>query len=231
MSKLATIFSILTAGGVLLAVISGIMWAIAAIRHRETGAKTLLIIGLVIAAVSFAMFLRSYDRDQRRAEAVQSTSTQEEQPQQESTETPAALPEEPSTTPEPEAETPAEEPEPAAQPVNPLISITLDTHPVMNGPKTERIGTWASITTTKEFLQTVTDEQLHEYLSELDADDYNWFNIFFEDGTGLYCMSGMDGTYIEYGTVDPEEGGAVEYIGPAAESIFLYADGKYSTAE
>ena len=230
MNRLATIFSILTTGGVLLAVVSGAMWAIAAIRHKETGAKTLFLVGLVIAVASFAMFLRSYDRDQHRAEATQSTS-QEEQLQQEETEEPSELPEAPSNTPAPETPTEEPEQEPIAQPVNPLISITLDTHPVMNGPKTERIGTWASITTTKDFLQTVTDEQLHEYLSELDAEDYNWFNIFFDDGTGLYCMSGMDGTYIEYGTVDPEEGGAVEYIESAAKSIYLYADGKYSAQE
>ena len=40
MNRLATIFSIMTTAGVLLAAVSGAAWFIAALRHRETAAKS-----------------------------------------------------------------------------------------------------------------------------------------------------------------------------------------------
>lgn len=101
----------------------------------------------------------------------------------------------------------------------------------MNGFKTERIGTWASITTTKEFLSSVTDEQLFQYLNKVAENKYNWINIFFEDGTGLYCMGSMSGYLLEYGNIDQDEGGAVEYIENVPNCIFTFIDGQYSTDE
>lgn len=63
----------------------------------------------------------------------------------------------------------------------------------MNGFKTERIGTWAYIETTKEFMAGVTDQQLYDFLSELSAEEYNWFNVFSRMepacGPSLRCSS------------------------------------------
>lgn len=95
----------------------------------------------------------------------------------------------------------------------------------MNGFKTEQIGTWAYIETTKAFMAGVTDQQLHDYLTGLSAEDYNWFNVFFEDGTGLWTISPV---FVEYGQADQDEGGSVEYIGDAEDCIFTFADGHYS---
>lgn len=96
----------------------------------------------------------------------------------------------------------------------------------MNGFKTERIGTWAYIETTKSFMAGVTDQQLYDYLTGLSTEGYNWFNVFFEDGTGLWTFSPA---FIEYGKADQDEGGSVEYIGDASDCIFTFIDGQYST--
>lgn len=137
---------------------------------------------------------------------------------------------EPESTPEATTEPPEEsdtpeEPEPADTPEqNPLLQFSIQTRPVMNGFKTERIGTWAYIETTKAAMKEVTDQQLKDYLAGLDTENYNWFNIFFEDGTGLYCMTGMGGIYVEYGPIDKNEGGSVPYEN---SSIYTFEDGTY----
>ena len=97
----------------------------------------------------------------------------------------------------------------------------------MNGTQTERIGTWAFIQTTKETAKAATPEQFQRYMTGLDAEDYNWFNVFFEDGTGLYIASGTAGTWVEYGAIDQEEGGAVQ----SGDSImFYFEDNEYIQA-
>lgn len=209
MNRLATIFSIITTAGVLLAAVSGLVWIIAALRHRETAAKALCIAGIIVAVVGFALFLRSYDSSLHRA-----------RPQE--PETPATQ----TVTPVQPQEA-AQEPEQAANEANPLLALEVQTRPVMNGFKTERIGTWAYIETTKEFMSSVTDQQLYDYLSELSAKSYNWFNVFFEDGTGLWCMSSLGGYYIEYGAVDEDEGGAVIHDSDVAIRYLRYENGAY----
>ncbi len=66
MNRLATIFSIVTTAGALLAAVSGLVWIIAALRHRETAAKALCIAGIIVAVVGFVLFLRSYDSSLHR---------------------------------------------------------------------------------------------------------------------------------------------------------------------
>jgi len=121
---------------------------------------------------------------------------------------------------------PPQKPAQAAETGNPLATLQLQTRPVMNGPKTERIGTWAYIETTKELMAGVTDQQLHDYLTNLPVGDYNWFNVFFEDGTGLWTIFPE---FVEYGLADQDEGGSVEYIGDASDCIYTYIEGHYST--
>lgn len=232
MNRLATIFSIVTTIGILLAAISGAAWLVTALRHRETAAKTLCIAGIIVAVVGFALFLRSYDNSlhQERAQESEQPITQGAAPEQ-----PQEAPQEP--MPGPEDSSPGNPPSvpqeaaQAAEPTNPLSALAVQEHPVMNGFKTERIGTWASITTTKEFFSNATDEQVFQYLNEVAENEYNWINVFFEDGTGLYCIGSMGGYMLDYGNVDQDEGGAVEYIGEPEECIFTFVDGRYSTGE
>ena len=113
------------------------------------------------------------------------------------------------------------------EPENPLAELVVQEHPVMNGFKTERIGTWTSIATTKEFFSSATDEQIFQYLNEVAENNYNWINVFFGDGTGLWCMSSMGGYYIEYGAVDEDEGGAVIHDSDVATRYFHYENGAY----
>lgn len=239
MNRLATIFSIVTTAGVLLATVSGLVWIIAVLRHRETAAKALCIAGIIVAVVGFVLFLRSYDSSLHRARpqepeipAAQTAAQGQPQeapqepmpgPEDSSPGNPSSVPQEPAEAPE----KPVQEPAQAANEANPLFSLVVHTRPVMNGFKTERIGTWAYIDTTKEFMSSVTDQQFYDYLSELSAEGYNWFNVFFEDGTGLWTISPA---LIEYGQADQDEGGAVEYVGDPEDCIFTFADGRYSTS-
>lgn len=232
MNRLATIFSIVTTAGVLLAAVSGLVWIIAALRHRETAAKALCIAGIIIAVVGFILFLRSYDNSlhrEQKPEAPTAQAAASVQPQEAAQEpvpapsgsqkgiTPAG-PQEPAQA--------VQEPAQAANEANPLLALEVQTRPVMNGFKTERIGTWAYIETTKGFMSSVTDQQIYDYLSELSAEGYNWFNVFFEDGTGLWTISPA---LIEYGQADRDEGGSVEYIGEPEDCIFTFSGGQYST--
>lgn len=234
MNRLATIFSIVTTAGVLLAAVSGLVWIIAAIRHRETAAKALCIAGIIVAVVGFILFLRSYDSSLHRAwpqepEIPTTQAAASVQPQEAAQEpVPAPSGSQKGITPaEPqEPAQAAQEPAQAANEANPLLALEVQTRPVMNGFKTERIGTWAYIETTKEFMSSVTDQQLYDYLSELSAGGYNWFNVFFEDGTGLWTISPA---LIEYGQADRDQGGSVEYFGEPEDCIFTFSDGHYST--
>lgn len=235
MNRLATIFSIITTAGVLLAAVSGLVWIIAALRHRETAAKALCIAGIIIAVVGFILFLRSYDSSLHRArpQEPESPATQtaaQVQPQEAAQEpVPAPSGSQKGITPA-EPQKPAQaaqEPAQAANEANPLLAFVVHTRPVMNGFKTERIGTWASITTTKEILSNTTDEQLFQFLNEVAENNYNWINIFFGDGTGLYCMSSTGGYYIEYGAVDEDEGGAMMFESNITTRYFHYDDGTY----
>lgn len=234
MNKLATIFSIVTTVGLLLAAVSGVVWIISALRNRETVAKALCLAGLVVAVVGFVMFLRSYDSSLHRERsqepqlpAVQSeTQGQPQEPAQGPVSEPVKEPEGTTpTAPQEPIETP-QGPTQAGESENPLDALPLQTRPVMNGFKTERIGTWAYIETTKSFMAGVTDQQLYDYLTGLSTEGYNWFNVFFEDGTGLWTFSPA---FIEYGKADQDEGGSVEYIGDASDCIFTFIDGQYST--
>lgn len=152
-------------------------------------------------------------------------------PPKEATPTPQKPTDEPpkEDTPAPQKPQPQRKDESAAQTsVNPMLSLEIQEHPVMNGFQTERIGTWASVTVTKEFMSSVTDEQMYQYLEGLSEKEYNWFNVFFEDGTGLWTISPA---FIDYGEVDPDEGGSVEYVGEPEDCIYTFTDGQYITGK
>ncbi len=230
MNRLATIFSIVTTVGVLLAAVSGLVWIIAALRHRETAAKALCIAGIIVAVVGFVLFLRSYDSSlhQERTQEPEPPTTQSASPEQ--LQEPVSGPEASTQEDIHEQQEPAETPQKPAQAVeaeNPLAALAVQEHPVMNGFKTERIGTWASIATTKEFFSDATDEQVFQYLNEAAENNYNWINVFFGDGTGLWCMSSMGGYYIEYGAMDEGEGGAVIHESDVTTRYFRYENGTY----
>ena len=213
MNRLATIFSIVTTAGALLAAVSGLVWIIAALRHRETAAKALCIAGIIVAVVGFVLFLRSYDSSLHRARPqepeIPATQTAAQVQPQETAQEPVPAPsgsQKGITPAEPqEPAQAAQEPTPAANEANPLLALEVQTCPVMNGFKTE---------------------QIYDYLSEISTEGYNWFNVFFEDGTGLWTISPA---LIEYGQADRDEGGSVEYLGDPEDCIFTFSGGQYST--
>ena len=229
MNRLATTFSFVTTIGILLAAVSGVVWIVAALRHRETVAKTLCIAGIIVAVVGFAMFLKNYDSSlhQEREPQAPTTQTATPEPPQEPAQEPVSAPSDEQKGISQEPTAPPQEPVQAANAVNPLLALEVQTRPVMNGFKTEQIGTWAYIETTKEFLSGATDEQLFQYLNKISENQYNWINVFFEDGTGLYCMPSMGGYYIEYGLADGDEGGAVMPTDDLSVRYFQFKDGVY----
>ncbi|MBQ3405256.1 MAG: hypothetical protein IJG63_07575, partial [Oscillospiraceae bacterium] len=132
-------------------------------------------------------------------EAPLPTEVSIEKPQEE-------LPEPLPVKPEPEIVQPVEEP-PEEREIT-IFDIPVEEHPVMNGTKTTRLGTWASIDMEKMQFEATPDRQLFEYLSKITGDKektYHWFNMFYGDGTGIYAISPDD---YEYGTIDPAQGGA-----------------------
>lgn len=81
---------------------------------------------------------------------------------------------------------------------NILMDAQIRECPVMNGTKTERIGTYAYIITDKELLKkTCSEADYIEFLNKRVKDSgYNWFTIVFEDNTGIQ----YGGSYIYQGT-------------------------------
>ena len=214
MNRTATIFSIITTVGLVAAIVAGVVWGLLAVTHHEHAvAKRLFIIAVIVAAVSFLSVLNAYDPDlsRRHAQAPAGESVS-------AVETPAKAD-------TPAAVAPTVEPQEETEGANPMLRLAVETRPVMNGTGTERIGTWAFVETTKAAMAEITGQQLHTYLTGISAEGYNWFNIFFEDGTGLYAT--MPG-FVEYGAVDKETGGTVEPAGDAGENVFLFTDERYS---
>lgn len=214
MNRAATLFSIITTIGLVSAIVAAVCWGLlAATHHEHTGARRALIIAAVVAVVGFLAFLKAYDhtlsRRQAKAPAEEPVPAMEAAAQ---ADTPA----------EPLAAAVAQE---AAAKGNPFLVLTVETRPVMNGPGTERIGTWAFVEITKADAENVTGQQLHDLLESVAAEKYNWFNVFFEDGTGLYAIMP---SFVEYGLVDKENGGTVEPTGDAVENVYLFTDGRYS---
>lgn len=77
---------------------------------------------------------------------------------------------------------------------------TPSERPVMNGTKTERIGTYLDAVCNNEFL---TDEELIQFYKDYVKDtDYNWVQLRFSDGTGLYFSD----CFFTYCTLDVENG-------------------------
>lgn len=95
---------------------------------------------------------------------------------------------------------------------NALLIAPVREAPVMNGFKTERIGTRAYVKVSKDDLKTITNEQYTTFVDTVVKDSgYNWFTIFCDDGTGI-CFAGSIGFFAEYGILD-EEGSITEVIG------------------
>lgn len=95
---------------------------------------------------------------------------------------------------------------------NVLMVATIREAKVLNGFKTESIGTRAYIEIAKDELKNVTNEQYAEFVDNAVTDSgYNWFTIFCDDGTGI-TFAGSMGFIAEYGVLDPE-GSIAECLG------------------
>lgn len=214
MNRAATIFSIITTAGLVAAIVSGVGWGLlAATHHEHTGARRVFILTAAVTVICFLAFLKAYDPalSQRHAQAPAGE--------------PVSAVETSARADTQAAEAPDMEPQEETEGANPMLCLAVETRPVMNGTGAERIGTWAFVETTKAAMAEITDQQLHTYLTDISAEGYNWFNIFFEDGTGLYAT--MPG-FVEYGAVDKETGGTVEPTDDAGENVFLFTGERYS---
>lgn len=106
---------------------------------------------------------------------------------------------------------------------NLLMNTNISERPVMNGFKTERIGTYGLVMMDKDFLKAYGEEKFVEYVNTVVAGkDYNWFTIDFGDGTGL-VFTGCNTLVITYAELD-EENAIAETIGTA----ILNEDGGYT---
>lgn len=80
MNRTAIIFSIITIVGIHLAIVSGAAWIVTARHQRNISAKRPCIGGLIVTAVAFALFLRSYDSSLHQESPE--PQTQEDSPKQ-----------------------------------------------------------------------------------------------------------------------------------------------------
>lgn len=79
-------------------------------------------------------------------------------------------------------------------------------YPVLNGPKTEQIGTRGSIV----LLGELDDDTLTQICEDVDGLDYNWFTVDCGDGTGLH-FPGCEAIGGAYGNLD-EDGSVSDAI-------------------
>lgn len=252
---MSMLFFIIAFLGLIVAAVSGVAWIVGKLRHREPKARRVCIVAALVTVVSFVAFVATVEPVEKVEEPPATGSTEPAQSdaqtatepptETEPTVTTPAPEDTPQTTTEPPEETapatstspevtepptastqPPEvtEPPAASEPV--AVNLPLQERPVMNGTGTERIGTWARIITTKEYLATIPGRALYEHLEALAGNDYNWVNVTFGDGTGLYCY--MDGYLIEYGCVDEKEGGAVE-PGDGVDVRYFHFDSETGT--
>ena len=103
---------------------------------------------------------------------------------------------------------------PTAEPVinNPFLAAEVHEKDVMNGIKTDKIGTWAYIEIDKATAKASSQEDYSEFAkSKVSGSGYNWFSIIFEDGTGI-TFTGCYTYLSTYGTQD-DEGCIVDAMG------------------
>lgn len=84
-----------------------------------------------------------------------------------------------------------------------LYSAQISECPVMNGTKTERIGSYARIVMSKDNMKSLTPEQMFKFASDVIRPlqgEYNWFTIKMNDDTGM-IFYGCGFTF-DYGIVD-----------------------------
>ncbi len=238
---MAIFFSTVLFFGLIVTVAAGIVMVVQKVRHRGTRAGRVCIAAAVVSVVCFVGFGVTHEPSEKPQDPPPASSTETSSPEpaqsdaQQTTEPPPATtptvntpePEEPaqSTAAPTETPTPTEEAEPPVA-SELVVNLPLQERPVMNGAGTERIGTWARIITTKEYLETIPDRALYEHLEAMAGNNYNWVNVTFGDGTGLYCY--MDGYLIEYGCVDEKEGGAVE-PGDGVDVRYFHFDSETGT--
>lgn len=87
-----------------------------------------------------------------------------------------------------------------------LYNAQISECPVMNGTKTERIGSYGRIIMSKDDMKSLTSEQVFSFAQDVICSfsgEYNWFTIKMNDGTGMvfsacglsfdYGVLGLDG--------------------------------------
>ncbi len=87
---------------------------------------------------------------------------------------------------------------------NPFLAAETQEADVMNGAKTAKIGTWAYIEMKKASAKAASPEEYVEFARQrVSGQDYNWFSVLFEDGTGIQ-FTGCHTYLATYGQLDGE---------------------------
>lgn len=87
---------------------------------------------------------------------------------------------------------------------NPLINLQIQTANVLNGAKDTIIGERAFSSMDKQDIDKITLDQYSEFVETKVKDSgYNWYSIFFEDGTGIQ-WNGSDPGNATYGKIDSD---------------------------
>lgn len=109
---------------------------------------------------------------------------------------------------------------------NDLMDYDLIVKDVLNGSGDTVIGQYAYISITEKQLETMTADNLREFVENRVIDSgYNWVSIIATNGKGI-CFSGSLPDYGTYGTID-EEGVITENLG----DWVLGSDGNYTFKE
>lgn len=88
--------------------------------------------------------------------------------------------------------------------LNYLKQLKTRENPVMNGVKTERIGTYGFVKAQKDLMKEVSESEYIDFCNERVSDSgYNWFTIDFGDGTGI-VFAGSFSAVGTYGYIDEE---------------------------
>lgn len=108
-----------------------------------------------------------------------------------------------------------------------LYNAQISECPVMNGTKTERIGSYGRIIMSKDDMKALTSGQFFKYAEEFVCSfqgTYNWFTIKFNDGTGIIfpgCFLSFDyGELNEYGEVENRLGAG--FMNASADGFDYY---------
>lgn len=233
------VFSFLLLASMLAFAVAAVLLVLRAVKKKPKKPAVIAIAASVLVfAVSSAGINATYhpspeqiaERDRQKTEEAarrEAEETVQQEPQESDVQSVPAAPSD--MEPEPPSESEGSEqpsaPDEAAPVEDPILgsydSLTekilytaeIVECPVMNGTKTERIGSYARIIMAKDDMKSLTSEQMFSFTQNVICSlqgEYNWFTIKMNDGTGMVfpgCILSFDyGVLAEDGTLEQHLG-------------------------